>query len=215
MRCCQLALLPAVSSSPQRAASRVPHSLDQPSDPPQRHPRWAHLQPRHSPEPLSSRRLLTAPQSPWAARLRTVRSDLSSRLCSARVQAAQATLLRPDRHLDVCLLNACPAPGSGARRQTGPGGGSLLVPHLPLTLPAASTPHPAAGPLTISPLLPTSGLRQSCAGRQGPSPVLAERSPPLLGCSRPSSKSLSSPGSTRELGPNPQKQRRQLLLVLF
>lgn len=27
-------------------------------------------------------------------------------------------LLRPDRHLDVCLLNACHVPGSGARRQT-------------------------------------------------------------------------------------------------
>ena len=215
MHCCQLALLPAVSSSPQRAASRVPHSLDQPSDPPQRHPRWAHLQPRHSPEPLSSRRLLTAPQSPWAARLQTVRSDLSSRLCSARVQAAQATLLRPDRHLDVYLLNACHVPGSGARRQTGPGGGSLLVPHLPLTLPAASTPHPAASFLAISPCSP----RPACVSPalEGKARALCSPNAPLpcLGCSRPSSKSLSSPGSTQELGPNPQKQRRQLLLVLF
>lgn len=190
------------------AASRVPHSLDQPSDPPQRHPRWAHLQPRHSPEPLSSRRLLTAPQSPWAARLRTVRSDLSSRLCSARVQAAQATLLCPDRHLDVYLLNACHVPGSGARRQTGPGGGSLLVPHLPLTL-------PAAGFLSISPCSP----RPACVSPalEGKARALCSRNAPLpcLGCSRPSSKSLSSPGSTQELGPNPQKQRRQLLLVLF
>ena len=160
------------------AASRVPHSLDQPSDPPQRHPRWAHLQPRHSPEPLSSRRLLTAPQSPWAARLRTVRSDLSSRLCSARVQAAQATLLCPDRHLDVYLLNACHVPGSGARRQTGPGGG------LPTRPPSASDASSRRLPLHL-PLLPTSGLRQSCAGRQGPSPVLAERSPPLSGLQPP------------------------------
>lgn len=82
--------------------------------------------------------------------------------------------------------------------------GSLLVPQLPLTLPAATTPHPApADFLTISPCSP----RPSCfslalEGKAGT--FLCSRNAPLpcLGCSRPSSKSLSSPGSTQELGPN-------------
>lgn len=81
--------------------------------------------------------------------------------------------------------------------------GSLLVPQMPLTLPAATTPRPApADFLTISPCSP----RPSCfsPAQEGKAGALCSRNAPLacLGCSRRSSKSLSSPGSTQEPGPN-------------
>ena len=124
---------------------------------------------------------------------------------SAQLESRQLkSHLHPNRHLDLYLLNLCHVPGSRARRQTEAlVGGSLLVPHLPLTLPAATTPHPPPADFrTISPSSPgPSCFSPALEGKAG---ALCSRNAPLpcLGCSRPSSKSLSSRGSTQELGSN-------------
>ena len=119
--------------------------------------------------------LLTALQSPWAARLKTVPSDLSSPLCSAGVHAAQVPPPSCSRHLDIYLLSPYPVPGSGA---------CLLVPHLPpaLNLPAApgfrTTFRCSPGQPCLSSFCPRTA-------RQAPSAALAESSPPLPGLQPP------------------------------
>ena len=112
---------------------------------------------------------------------------------SAQLESRQLkSHLHPNRHLDLFLLNLCHVPGSRARRQTEAlVGGSLLVPHLPLTLPAATTPHPppadfrtispcSPGPSCFSPAL--EGKAGALCSRNGPFPVWAAAAPQVRAC---------------------------------
>lgn len=88
--------------------------------------------------------------------------------------------------LDMYLLNLCRVPGSRARRQTGPGGGLSTRPPAASDSSGSNHSPPRARRLPHHlPLLPTSVLLQPCTGRQGRSPVLAERSPPRSGLQPP------------------------------
>lgn len=159
---------------------RCPHHPLRPSASPQTLlkliPRPANLlQPRHNLDPLFSRRLLTALQSPWAARLKTVPSDLSSPLCSAGVHAAQVPPPSCSRHLDIYLLSPYHVPGSGACLTRPPSPPALNLPAAPGF---CTTFRCSPGEPCLSSFCPRTG-------RQDPTAALAESSPPLPGLRPP------------------------------
>ncbi|XP_055274817.1 uncharacterized protein LOC129551107 [Moschus berezovskii] len=100
---------------------------------------------------------LKAPGLPGSKQSPQILPAASTQLESRQLKS----LLHPNRHLDMYLLNPCRVPGSRARRQTEAlVGGSLLVPHLPLT---SSSNHSATPPPpTSAPSPPAPHVHPSC-----------------------------------------------------